>query len=50
MDEAASAKLVPLCQPELDVGSPVIEESGLRYTFLTLAFERPDASRLDERL
>jgi SAM-dependent methyltransferase len=40
--EAVSVELVPLCQPQLEVGAPLIEESGLRYTFLTLAFERPD--------
>lgn len=38
--EAESAALRPVCRPQLDVGSPVIEEAGLRYTFLTLAFER----------
>jgi SAM-dependent methyltransferase len=39
--EAEAEGLLPLCKPELEVGSPLIEESGLRYTFLTLAFERP---------
>lgn len=38
--EAAAATLRPLCEPALEVGSPVIREAGLSYTFLTLAFER----------
>jgi hypothetical protein len=38
LDEAGSVDLRPLCRPPRDVGSPVIAEAGLRYTFLTLAF------------
>ena len=41
--EAIAVDLQPLCRPELEVGSPVIEENGLRYTFLTLAFERVES-------
>ncbi len=43
--EAANAGLVPLEEPALEVGAPVILEGGLRYTFLTLAFERPPPTR-----
>jgi len=43
--EAANAGLVPVEEPALDVGSPVIAEHGLRYAFLTLAFERSISRR-----
>jgi SAM-dependent methyltransferase len=38
--EAGSASLRPICDLDLEVGTPLIAELGLRYTFLTLAFER----------
>jgi 2-polyprenyl-3-methyl-5-hydroxy-6-metoxy-1,4-benzoquinol methylase len=37
--EAAHAGFRLLDEPDLEVGAPVILEGGLRYTFLTLAFE-----------
>jgi hypothetical protein len=40
VSEAHRVGLRPLCQPDLEVNAALIDEQGLRYTFLTLAFER----------